>query len=513
MQPSDVDRVNRLLALDRFADGFAFKPNEIINRERKYDQAIEAMAKEYDHIPDSMTFINEENLAKYLDEKLLNGQKFDRELLKKIFQFIDVEKNLTISKNQFISGYIQIEMGTAQQQKELTNLLNEKTEELNHLEAKKLSYEKQEEIQMARNPSILNSNIMEGAYLRVSVVEARNLVPSGGKALMNTYAILIIEGQKSTTKTMHSTCDPVWNEVHTFNIRSGEDPLIIKIFEKNVLSRFKLENDELIGECSVNLKNYFDQKEKEEIIQIGPPRNPTKKSTINLKILFLRKYSEFYDTIIKEKRQAIHDIEMDLEMVTRTLNIIREPFPFLSKSDFSGAKSNEKKLIWRPAIPKFLEDNFIRVVDIADQKLYSMNIGGLPQDSWSTISNLIFLMLTLITTMTKPDFVNLVIAMFALYVLSVNRSSSSFLLYYIPWCIGLSLVYDLFWLLFFTPDYILYRKVDGGIETSIRRFTLFFIVILAFYKLPLLILKIREYRDFINRENVPERTLNIQQNY
>lgn len=56
---------------------------------------------------------------------------------------------------------------------------------------------------------------MKGSYLKVHVIEARDLAPKDVNGLSDPYAIIMIEGQKSITKVVPYTLNPVWNEIST----------------------------------------------------------------------------------------------------------------------------------------------------------------------------------------------------------------------------------------------------------------------------------------------------------
>lgn len=77
---------------------------------------------------------------------------------------------------------------------------------------------------------------MEGSSLFVHVHNARgleNLVSNEP----STAVQLKCEGQKLETQKVKDSFSPLWNETFTFKIERGDDPLEVKVFEKDIINR------------------------------------------------------------------------------------------------------------------------------------------------------------------------------------------------------------------------------------------------------------------------------------
>jgi Ca2+-dependent lipid-binding protein len=72
---------------------------------------------------------------------------------------------------------------------------------------------------------------MHDSILTVNVVEAKNLKPMDYGVSSDPYCILTCEGQSAKTHTVPNELNPVWNEVYSFKIVTGEDPLQVVVMD------------------------------------------------------------------------------------------------------------------------------------------------------------------------------------------------------------------------------------------------------------------------------------------
>jgi Ca2+-dependent lipid-binding protein len=93
--------------------------------------------------------------------------------------------------------------------------------------------------------------------LTVSIMEARDLKPQSklgfGGGAPNSYVLVQVESQKSYTEVVKANKDPMWNEIVSFDIETGNEIVRIDVFNKADIGK-----DELIGSCSFNLQSLHD---------------------------------------------------------------------------------------------------------------------------------------------------------------------------------------------------------------------------------------------------------------
>jgi Ca2+-dependent lipid-binding protein len=72
---------------------------------------------------------------------------------------------------------------------------------------------------------------MQGSILSVYVIDARDLKPFSGVGAATPQVRLQIEGQSAKTQQISGTNEPVWDEVIIFDIRRGEEPLKVILYD------------------------------------------------------------------------------------------------------------------------------------------------------------------------------------------------------------------------------------------------------------------------------------------
>ena len=127
--------------------------------------------------------------------------------------------------------------------------------------------QKLREVSDIERASPYNPNIMQGSTLTVHVVEARDLKPMDPDGTSDPYAILEIEGNRSETKYVSSTTNPVWNESFQFDIERANEPLHIVVMDKDVFG-----TDDFEGECRISLDKLRDQMKHDEWFELTHPK-------------------------------------------------------------------------------------------------------------------------------------------------------------------------------------------------------------------------------------------------
>lgn len=97
----------------------------------------------------------------------------------------------------------------------------------------------------------------------------------------------------------------MWNEIITFDIVTGREPLRIEIYDKSDIGR-----DQLIGECEVDLKDLFDQYKHDEwfsLILIQGGRNAINTGKIRLTLHWIHSRKKFLQDILNIQDLAIEE--------------------------------------------------------------------------------------------------------------------------------------------------------------------------------------------------------------
>lgn len=71
------------------------------------------------------------------------------------------------------------------------------------------------------------------AAVSVRVVEARNLIPMDMNGKSDPYVVLTMGSQTHKTNFITGELNPVWNEVFTFDVESGNEIIQCEVFDKD----------------------------------------------------------------------------------------------------------------------------------------------------------------------------------------------------------------------------------------------------------------------------------------
>lgn len=103
---------------------------------------------------------------------------------------------------------------------------------------------------------------MEGSILSVTVIEARNLKSARMTGGGNPYVVLSLDDQQTqSTDPIIGNLSPVWNDIMSFDIMTGKETLIAKVFD-----RAEIGSDSFIGSCFVTLDMLEDQYKHDELL-------------------------------------------------------------------------------------------------------------------------------------------------------------------------------------------------------------------------------------------------------
>ena len=103
------------------------------------------------------------------------------------------------------------------------------------------------------------------------MVEARDLMPMDYTGKSDPYVVLTFGGEKFTTGWIKQDLNPVWNEVHNFDVKNGREELKVEVYDKDEFGT----DEYLGGYIFSNLEEYKDQTQKDKWINLLP-ENPSK---------------------------------------------------------------------------------------------------------------------------------------------------------------------------------------------------------------------------------------------
>ena len=137
---------------------------------------------------------------------------------------------------------------------------------------------------------------MEGSYLSVKVIEARNLRPVGEEHSADPYVKLAIEGQTKETVFQEGTLDPKWNQTFKFEIRSGKDDLEVLVLDRDLYA-----SDDFIGRVMIPLETLKDQMKMDTWYDLEST-NPAEKwqGEIRIETQWIHSRVRFFSSLIKK---------------------------------------------------------------------------------------------------------------------------------------------------------------------------------------------------------------------
>ena len=69
--------------------------------------------------------------------------------------------------------------------------------------------------------------IMVGSVLTATIIEARDLRAPRLAGSPSPYVVMQVEGQRQSSEGVSGESNPVWNEIITFDILTGKEPLLV----------------------------------------------------------------------------------------------------------------------------------------------------------------------------------------------------------------------------------------------------------------------------------------------
>lgn len=250
--------------------------------------------------------------------KLNRGRTYDISKLRKCFKEMDRTGDGKIDIDEFCEVF-------AQKVEEYNTQIDEWDRKILEIrsEISNLNAQKQE---VARSEAMNQFGIMEGSVLIVTVCEAKDIVHLGVERI-DPFVMLQCEGQKIETSYKPDTKHPIWNEWFTFDIKRGDDPLRLTVYDRGTFS------NSFLGKVMVNLEDIGTQQEIQSWFDLHEENYDSgyKTGKIRLKLQWI--YSR-----LGLMSDQVHDLQQHLKKVVeikgahqRELRMLTSPFDFILK--------------------------------------------------------------------------------------------------------------------------------------------------------------------------------------
>lgn len=259
-----------------------------------------------------------------------------------------------------------------------------------------------------------NFGIMEGSVLIVSVIEARELKSSSFGGGLDPFVVLECESQKIETSYRANTLNPIWNECYTFDIKRGDDPLKLTVYDRGTFS------NSFVGKLIINLESLESQQEIESWHELHDNNydSPERNGRIRLKTQWIHSRLQLINDKATDLIAHQKKIEQIRRAFERELTMVKSPFMFLFNDPTKYVEENEPDILISiyNAHPK--EYEMSRGLDELVRPLKeSTSLGEMFWAVIFTFSYALYLLLTVLLCLYKTDFINLTICGLAFYLL------------------------------------------------------------------------------------------------
>lgn len=358
------------------------------------------MAKEYqvadkDH-DDNLTI---DELEAYMSN-INNGNKtYDSTKIRELHRQIDESNDGKVTLDEFCNAFAR----------------KIETYELQILESKRLSAEIRYNIEdinnlkqdVARTETINQFGIMDGSVLIVTIVSAKDLRKIEFGRAVDPFVVLQCEGQRIESNFIRNNYNPVWNEKFTFDIKRGDDPLKISVYDRGTLV------NSFIGKYMLNLDTLPSQDEIEQEVDLHEENYDSDviKGRLTFKVQFIYSRLALMGDEVKELQIHKREIDNIRRAHERELNMIQSPFAVLFKDAQAGMRDEDDPEILLSiyqAHPKEMDAS--KILDGAMKPAVEKASFG--EYFWQflfVVAYFLFFLLTMALCFYKAEFINLVI--------------------------------------------------------------------------------------------------------
>lgn len=236
--------------------------------------------------------------------------------------------------------------------------------------------------------------IMEGSYLTVKVIEARNLKPMNDNNSSDPYAIVSIEGQKEETKFVEATLNPKWDETFKFDVKTGKDNLEILVLDRDFYNA-----DNFEGKLVLNLSEFKDQMKVDKWYDLQSTNVSERwQGEIRVEVQWIHSRIKFFDDLLARLDQILDQDQKERLQIEEYLRDLRAPFGFLEYLDYGHFEIDEVDRAKEAAQGNLgAQINLMerRVAVGIDEMTYGMGMRQPPWYRWLVWLTLVYVFLTL----------------------------------------------------------------------------------------------------------------------
>ena len=313
--------------------------------------------------------------------------------------------------------------------------------------------------------------------LFVTVFEAKDLVPTGVLGSCDPFVSLTFKDQKEKTQLRRGTVKPAWNEEFMFQVKDLESALAIEVFDQTMVG------SQLIGKLNISLNDLRDQEKKTAWFNLNLDNTPGNQGSIRLKLQCILSFVSYYTEKINQLQKEKDFLTQNLETLQYYVEKMDQPFGIIYCGEIDQIlKHNLLKQTdalldqlesSRQKIYAYRKDNDValsmKVENIFKSTLKTNNI------PWSKLTQSmmsLLVILSFISLLERSDFVNFFISVI-IWMLFIYDKSYDVLKYLQPLIItiGVSLGYDLLWLIFQYSNF--WKGTSGDVELTLKRVTYF----------------------------------------
>lgn len=384
--------------------------NRFIIRDRLLDRLMNKMGTELrtadDNDDNAITFQELEDHMRDMNK----GNKYDTVKIRKFFKELKGEGRDSVPIDEFCYEY------------------SEKVEDytLKILECKRKIMELRNEVQLlntqkqetAKAEKINQFGIMEGSVLIVTICEARNLLDTELIGNIDPFVLLICEGQKIETSYKPDTNNPIWNECFTFDIKRGDDPLRLTVYDRGTFA------NSFIGKVMINLDTLGTQQEIRGWYNLHEENYDSGLAQGQLKIKIQWIYSRL--SLLSEKvfqlQENIKQITLIKRAHERERNMIQSPFVSLFRDKGMIMEDDDMEFMFSIYQVHPKEFRVSKQIDKILEPTIKDSVFG--ENFWVilyAIAYIVYFIITMLVSLYRPDFLNQSILAMGAYILPCSQ--------------------------------------------------------------------------------------------
>ena len=141
------------------------------------------------------------------------------------------------------------------------------------------------------------------------------------------YVVLQLGKENFKTKYIEQDLNPVWNEIFTFDIMTGQEQLSLQVFDHDEFG-----SDDFCGKFTLSLDAFRDQAQHDSWFTLEPDSQANSElwhGKIRLGIQFVYSKTRILQGYANTWTEKVQEEEYQLQMLQGMLNALESPFGFI----------------------------------------------------------------------------------------------------------------------------------------------------------------------------------------